>query len=76
METITIDVPSDVAIAYRNATPNEQEQITNRLALIVRLNINKESALDRLWQTMDDIAEKAAERGLTPEILETLLQDE
>ena len=65
METITIDVPSDVAIAYRNATPNEQEKINN-----------KESALNRLWQTMDDIAEKAAERGLTPEILETLLQDE
>jgi hypothetical protein len=65
-----------VAIAYRNATPTEQEQITNRLALIVRLNVNKESALNRLWQTMDDIAEKAAERGLTPEILETLLQDE
>ena len=33
METITIDVPSDVAIAYRNATPTEQEQITNRLTL-------------------------------------------
>jgi predicted GTPase len=74
METITIDVPSDVAIAYRNATPTEQEQIINRVALIVRLNVNKESALNRLWQTMDDIAEKAAERGLTPEILETLLE--
>jgi len=35
---------------------------------------NKKSALNRLWQTMDDIAEKAAERGLTPEILETLLE--
>jgi hypothetical protein len=47
METITIDVPSDVAIAYRNATPTEQEQIINRLALIVRLNVNKESPLIR-----------------------------
>jgi hypothetical protein len=65
METITIDVPSDVAIADQNLTPNEQEKINN-----------KESALSRLWQTMDDIAEKAVERGLTPEILETLLQDE
>ena len=65
METITIDVPSDVAIADQNSTPSEQEKINN-----------KESALSRLWQTMDDIAEKAAERGLTPEILETLLQDE
>ena len=44
METITIDIPSDVAITYRNATPTEQEQITNRLALIVRLNVDKESA--------------------------------
>lgn len=65
METITIDVPSDVAIADQNSTPNEQEKINN-----------KESALSRLWQTMDDIAEKSAERGLTTEILETLLQDE
>lgn len=63
METITIDVPSYVAIAYRNATPNEQEKVNN-----------KKSVLSRLWQTMDDIAEKAAERGLTPEILETLLE--
>ena len=65
METITIGVPSDMAIADQNLTPNEQEKINN-----------KESALSRLWQTMDDIAEKAVERGLTPEILETLLQDE
>jgi len=63
METITIDVSSDVAIADQNSTPNEQEKINN-----------KKSALNRLWQTMDDIAEKAAERGLTPEILETLLE--
>ncbi|MEB3120879.1 MAG: hypothetical protein VKL41_06615 [Snowella sp.] len=63
METITIDVPADVTIADQNSTPNEQEKINN-----------KESALNRLWQTMDDIAEKAAERGLTPEILETLLE--
>jgi hypothetical protein len=30
METITIDFPSDVAIAYRNATPNEQEKIKKK----------------------------------------------
>jgi hypothetical protein len=29
METITIDVPSDVAIADQNLTPNEQEKINN-----------------------------------------------
>lgn len=72
-EAITIKVPVDVAEAYRNATEEEREQIAARLTVMMRST--REEALNRLWQTMDKISNRAAERGLTPEILESILND-
>jgi hypothetical protein len=53
METITIDVPSDVAIAYRNATPTEQEQIINLLDTFVTEEV--ENKISEAKKSVTDI---------------------
>lgn len=80
-EEISIKVPVDVAQAYRNATEVERQNLSQRIVLILRYlgwadpvsNLTRQEALNNLWQIMDDISEKAAEKGLTPEILESIL---
>ncbi|MCC5603724.1 hypothetical protein [Nostoc favosum] len=75
-EEITIKVPSEVAEAYRNATEDEREQIEARLAVLLKSSMtSKQEAIAKLRQTMDEIGRRAAERDLTPEILESILND-
>ncbi len=72
--TISIPVDADTAFAYRQASVDAQKKIQ----LLLRLRIRELFAQPdiSLQQIMNDIGAKAAERGLTPEILETLLRDE
>lgn len=75
-EEITIKVPSEVARAYRNATEKQREQIEARIAVLLKSSItSKLEAIAKLRQTMDEIGSRAAQRGLTPEILESILND-
>ncbi len=71
---ITIPVDAETARAYHAASPDEQKKIQ----LLLRLRLRELAALptDSLIQIMDDIGAKAEARGLTPEILESLLHDE
>lgn len=74
---ITIKVPSEVAQAYRNATEEERKQIQTRIAVLLKSSMtNKLEAITKLRQTMDEIGKRAAQRGLTPEILEFILNDD
>jgi hypothetical protein len=76
-EEITIKVPSEVAEAYRNATEEEREQIETRIAVLLKSSMtSKQEAIAKLRQTMDEIGKRAVERGLTPEILESILNDD
>ncbi|WP_179049236.1 hypothetical protein [Nostoc sp. TCL26-01] len=73
-EEITIKVPSEIAEAYRNATEDEREQIEARIAVLLKSSMtSKQDAIDKLRQTMDEIGRRAVQRGLTPEILESIL---
>lgn len=71
---ISIPVDAATALAYRQASVEEQKKIQ----LLLRLHVRELFAQPdvSLQQIMDDIGAKAEERGLTPEILETLLGDE
>jgi hypothetical protein len=72
-EPLTIQVPSTVAQAYREADPEERR----KLELIAEFGL--QSALNdprTLQEVMRDIGRNARERGLTPEILESILNDE
>ena len=70
--TVTIQVPleGEAAEYYEKAPPEVRRKIRLLLSLWVQ-----ELALEPrpIQEIMDEIAEKAARRGLTPEILESLL---
>ncbi|MFO5527368.1 MAG: hypothetical protein ACLBM1_05955 [Cuspidothrix sp.] len=72
METITINVDHEVAKAYREAEANKQE----KLSVIIKLFFQPDFANKSLSQVMEEIADKAEKRGLTPEILQTILDDD
>jgi hypothetical protein len=76
MTNITISIPVDeaTALAYRQASVEEQKKIQLLLRLRVRELFTQPDV--PLQQIMDTIGAKAEARGLTPEILETLLRDE
>ncbi|MBU7586040.1 MAG: hypothetical protein KAF91_24745 [Nostoc sp. TH1S01] len=75
---ITIKVPLEVAEAYRNATEEQRTQLQLKIATIMQsqLTTSKQEAIARLRNTMDEISQEAQERGLTPEILESILNDD
>jgi hypothetical protein len=76
-EEITIKVPSSVAEAYRNATEEERSQIEARIAVLLKSSMTcRQEAIAKLRQTMDEIGRRAVERGLTPSILESILNDD
>jgi len=76
-EEITIKVPSEVAEAYRNATEKEREQIEARISVLLKSSMtSKQERIAKLRQTMDEIGRRAADRGLTAEILESILNDD
>lgn len=70
-EEITIRVDTDAARAYRATS----DQGRRKLDLLLSLRLH--DALDSvgsLKDVMRDISRKAQERGLTPEILESILR--
>jgi len=71
-EEITIRVDSEAARAYREAPDGERRKLDLLLAL--RLHDVLDSG-GSLKEVMQDISRKAQERGLTPEILESILRE-
>jgi hypothetical protein len=72
-EEITIRVDSEAARAYRAASKDEQRKLDLLLCLRLHDALRPSASLSEL---MEDIGRKAQERGLTPEILESLLHGE
>lgn len=72
-DRITIQVDADAARAYRSASEEERRKIDSLLNLKLRSATRSQISLQTY---MDEISRRAKERGLTPEILESLLNDE
>lgn len=73
---IQIKVPLDVAQNYWNATEEERQKIEAKIAFYLQsATLSRQESLERLYETMDTIGRKAQERGLTPEILESILNE-
>lgn len=72
METITIKVDQEVAQLYQEADLNKQEKLNNLIKLFFKPELTEKS----LSQVMKEIADQAEKRGLTPEILEEILNEE
>ncbi len=72
--TITIQVEPEAVRAFAAASPEDQRKM--QLLLSLRLQDLTTPPGKPLQAVMDEIGARAAARGLTPEILESLLRDE
>ena len=71
---ITIEVDEAAARAFAESPPEDQRKL--QLLLSLRLQELTGNPGRSLQTVMDEIGGEAEARGLTPEILETLLRDE
>ena len=70
--TITIPLDQETAQAYASASAEEKRKMQVLLSLWSReLALSQYSSLE---QTLKEIADKAKNRGLTPEILDSILK--
>lgn len=72
-QEITIRVDPDVASAYLAASEEERRKLD--LLLSLRLQDVTQSD-DSLAEVMREISQRAQQRGMTPEILESILRAE
>ena len=70
---ITLKVSGKVAQAYQEATEKEKEYMNTLVNLFLEQEMKEE--IDSLGTLMDEISKKAVSRGLTPEILESILNE-
>ncbi len=74
---ITIQVPADIAEGYRQSSAEERQQLSMRIGAMLRQGLHKrEDTYAKLQQSMNQLATEAQKNGLTPEILESILNDE
>ena len=72
-EQITISVDADLAEIYRSASESERR----KLDLLLNLRLRNAMETKRpLLELMDEISHKAQQRGMTPEILQSILDEE
>lgn len=72
-EEITLNVDSKVAQAYKSATTEEKR----KLDLLVSLSLREATSSKRsLQEVMAEIGHNARSRGLTPQILQSILEEE
>jgi hypothetical protein len=72
VEEITIHVDAESARAYRGASEQERRKLDTLLSLRLHEALHSAGSLEQL---MRDISRKAQERGLTPEILDSILHE-
>ena len=69
-----ITIPTDAATAARYGAATDEERL--KIQLLVRLLLEcPRPSPDSLLQLMDDMSAEAQANGLTPEILEAILND-
>ncbi|MCU1267063.1 MAG: hypothetical protein JWM21_3381 [Acidobacteria bacterium] len=73
-EQITLRIDADAARIFKSASTNDREKLELLLGVLVKEYT--EGDVSSLKSTMDEIAAKARERGLTPEILEVVLKNQ
>lgn len=72
-ERITVSVDSDIARIYRSVSDTERRKLDLLLNLRLREAVTRGKSLK---ETMEEISGKAQRRGLTPEILQSILDEE
>jgi hypothetical protein len=73
-EAITLEIDSEAAQAFKSVSREEREKLQVLLGIWLKEYARADAA--SLKETMDEISRKAQGRGLTPEILESILEEE
>lgn len=73
-ETITLQIDADAAQIFKSAPADEQEKL--RVLFGIWLKEYAKADTVSLKETMSEISERAQGRGLTPEILQSILEPE
>jgi DNA-binding protein YbaB len=71
---ITLQLDSDAVEVFKMISDTDKEKLEILVSSLFKEY--KKSSIETLKQTMDEISQKAQERGLTPEILEEILSEE
>lgn len=71
MEKISIQVDADIAMAFQSAQPEQQHKIE----ALVSLWLKRAMSLTQLQTTMDQMSDEVEANGLTPEILQFILDE-
>ncbi len=70
---INIKVTPEIAEAYQKSTEKEKQSLQTLIALFFHQDVTRE--MDFLGKIMNEISDRAVARGLTPEILESILNE-
>jgi hypothetical protein len=73
-EPITLQIEVDAARAFRSASADEQEKLQTLMGVLLKQYAKTDAT--SLKRTMDEIGERAREKGLTPELLDSILKGE
>jgi phage terminase small subunit len=77
LQEITIKVPLTIAEAYNQANEQRKQEIINKITFFLQpITTDKKVAIQQLRQIMAEIGQEAQARGLTPEILEEILNED
>lgn len=76
-EKITIEIDKETAQAYRAASAINQRKAQALLRFFFKdiSERSREERLNSLFQVMDEISKESLKKGLTPEILEEIINE-
>ncbi len=72
-ETITLNVDSEAARAFKSASTEDKWKLVILFSYYVREYAKADSS--SLKEIMDELSQKARDRGLTPDILDSILKE-
>jgi hypothetical protein len=72
--SLTLQLDTEAIAVFQNSSDTDKEKLEILVSSLFK-NYQK-SNLEALKKTMDEISQKAQQRGLTPEILEAILAEE
>jgi len=73
-EPVTLQIEVDAARAFKSASADEREKLQALMSVLLREYAKTDAT--SLKRTMDEIGERAREKGLTPELLDSILKGE
>jgi hypothetical protein len=74
MERIVIEVEPSIALAWRRLSASRRKDITNRVGVRIGKEV-LENSKEEYLAYLTDLRTKMAERGLTQEILDDILNE-